>query len=340
MNETPLFLRACRREPTERTPVWLMRQAGRYLPEYKAVRAKVDFLTLCRTPELACEVTLQPLRRFPFDAAILFSDLLVPLEAMGATVTFPEEGGPAIADGIKTPADVDRLRTPPAAEALPYVAESVKLLCAELKVPLIGFAGAPFTLASYLIEGGTSRNFTKTKKFLYQHPEAAERLFDKLATMVADLLNLQAASGCRALQIFDSWAGALDPDDYARWGEPWTRRIVDAVRRPGLPVIVFAKGTGTYLEKPAATGADVLGIDWTLALDRARALVGDGVALQGNLDPVRLLGPWEPLREAIDRILAVGGDGHVFNLGHGILPETPIDNVSRLVDHVHHRSAR
>lgn len=343
MSAEPLFLRACRREPTARTPIWLMRQAGRYLPEYRAVRARVSFLELCHTPELACEVTLQPIERFGFDAAILFSDLLVPLEAMGATVEFPE-GGPRIEGGVERPADVDRLRTPPAAEALGYVGEAVKLVAAALppEVPLIGFAGAPFTLASYLVEGGSSRNFARTKAFLYQHPEAAERLFDKLAAVVSDLLALQIERGCRAVQVFDSWAGCLDPDDYARWGARYTRRIVEAVRRPGVPVIVFAKGTGTYIEQVADTGADVVGVDWTLPLDRARARLGDRVALQGNLDPVRLLGPWPELRAAVDRVLDAAGDGtgHVFNLGHGILPPTPVDNVRRLVDHVREASAR
>jgi uroporphyrinogen decarboxylase len=337
MRDEPLFLRACARLPTEHTPVWLMRQAGRYLPEYRAVRAKVDFLTLCRTPDLACEVTLQPIRRFGLDAAILFSDLLVPLEGMGAKVGFPEEGGPAIEEGVRSPEDVARLRTPPAAEALGYVGDAVRLITGALPahVPLIGFAGAPFTLASYLIEGGTSRAFTKTKAFLYRHPAEAEALFDKLATVVADFLRLQIDAGCRAVQIFDSWAGALDPDDYARWGTRYTKRIVEAVRRPGVPVIVFAKGTGTYLDQVAATGADVLGVDWTLPLEKARALVGPQFALQGNLDPARMLGPWDEVRAAADRILATDPLGHIFNLGHGLLPETPPDHVARLVDHVH-----
>jgi uroporphyrinogen decarboxylase len=333
----PLFLRACRGEPTETTPVWLMRQAGRYMAEYRAIRARADFLTLCHDPALACEVTLQPIARLGVDAAILFSDLLVPLEPMGAVVKFPE-GGPEIEQGVTRPDDVHRLRTPPAADTLNFVGDAIRLLVRALPahVPLIGFAGAPFTLASYLIEGGGSKQFARTKAFLYQHPAEAEVLFDKLALVVADFLRLQIDAGCRAVQIFDSWAGALDPEDYARWGLRYTRRIVDAVRRPGVPVIVFAKGTGTYFEQVAQTGADVLGVDWTLRMDQARALAGPGVALQGNLDPCRLLGEWAPLQAAADRVLdQAGTTGHIFNLGHGILPQTNPDQVKRLVDHVH-----
>jgi uroporphyrinogen decarboxylase len=337
----PVFLRACRRQTTEHTPVWLMRQAGRYMPEYRAIRARADFLTLCHDPALACEVTLQPVERLGVDAAILFSDLLVPLEPMGAVVKFPE-GGPEIEQGVEKPEDVHRLRTPAAKDTLNFVGDAVRLLVRALPahIPLIGFAGAPFTLASYLIEGGGSKQFARTKAFLYQHPAEAEVLFDKLSTVVADFLRLQIDAGCRAVQIFDSWAGALDPEDYERWGLRYTRRIVDAVRRPGVPVIVFAKGTGTYFERVAASGADVLGVDWTLPLGQARAHVGPDFALQGNLDPCRLLGAWEPLRAATDRILdQVGLTAHIFNLGHGILPQTNPDQVRRLVDHVHAASA-
>ena len=339
--ETPTFIRACRRETTTHTPIWLMRQAGRYLPEYRAVRQKADFLTMCHTPELACEVTLQPIDILGVDAAILFSDLLIPLEPMGATVKFPE-GGPEIEGGVVVPSDVDKLRTPPAIETLDYVAKACRLITAALPkhVPLIGFAGAPFTLASYLIEGGGSKTFQKTKAFLHQHPAEAERLFEKLVTMVADFLNMQIDAGCRAVQIFDSWAGCLDPEDYERWGTRYTRRLVQAVRRPGVPVIVFAKGTGTYFDRVAATGADVLGVDWTLSMDSARALVGPDFALQGNLDPLRLLGPWEQVKAATDRILdRAGPSAHIFNLGHGLVPQTPVDTVKRLVAHVQQASA-
>ena len=341
--ELPLLLKGYFGQPTERTPVWMMRQAGRYMAEYQAVRKKVDFLTLCQTPEIACEVTLQPIDKFGFDAAILFSDLLVPLESMGAEVSYPS-GGPVISDGVKTVADVERLLTPSAAEAMGYVAESVRMIVGALpaQVPLIGFAGAPFTLASYLIEGGTSRSFLNTKRFLYTEPEAAHRLFEKITRVVIDLLRLQIDAGCVAVQIFDSWAGCLDPDDYAIWGAPYTRRIVEAVQRPDVAVIVFAKGTGTYIEQVSATGADSLGVDWTLPLDVARRRVGPSVGLQGNLDPARLLGDWGQLKQAVDRLLESAGDGtgHVFNLGHGITPTTPVENVQRVVDYVREASPK
>lgn len=350
--DLPLFLRACLGLPTERTPVWLMRQAGRYMHEYMAIRKDHPFLEVCHTPELACEVTLQPIRAFGPDAAILFSDLLVPLEAMGAEVDFPK-GGPVVTGGVDTVADVDRLRTPPAKETLGTVAEAVRLLCRELPadVPLIGFAGAPFTLGSYLIEGGTSRNFLKTKKFLFSEPEAAAKLFDKLVAMVTDFLNMQIEAGCRAVQVFDSWAGVLSPEDYDRWGRVYTTRIVEGLNRTRtlpdgtterIPVIVFAKGTGIYYDKVVATGADVLGVDWTLPLERARAIAGPDIALQGNLEPAMLLAPWETLAPAIDRVLDAAGDGrgHVFNLGHGITPTTPRDNVKRLVERVHVESEK
>ncbi len=343
MSTEPLFLRACAGEYTERTPVWLMRQAGRYMAEYMAVREKVDFWTLCQTPELACEVTLQPIRAFDLDASIVFSDLLTPLPPMGAPVRFATGHGPVIDDPVRTVADVDRLVHPDVGGALGYVADAIRLIVAELPshVPLIGFGGAPFTLASYLIEGGSTRTFARTKAFLHQEPDAAERLFSKLTEVVIELLNLQVEAGARAIQVFDSWAGALDPDDYARWGLRFTKRIVEAVRRPGVPVIVFAKGTGGYFDRVAECGADVLGVDWTLTLDRARELAGPDVTLQGNLDPYRLLAPWEAVKPAIDRVLDQAGDGqrHVFNLGHGIFKETDPDQVKRLVDYVHEASA-
>ena len=338
-NTEPLFLRACRGEPTERTPVWLMRQAGRYMSEYMAIRKNVDFWTLCQTPDLACEVTLQPIRAFDLDASIVFSDLLTPLPPMGAPVRFATGHGPVIDDPISSPADIDQLRHPDVADSLGYVADAIKLIVGELPahIPLIGFGGAPFTLASYLIEGGSTRTFAKTKAFLHQEPAAAETLFTLLTDVVIELLNLQIDAGCRAVQIFDSWAGALDPDDYARWGLRYTKRLVEGVRREGVPVIVFAKGTGGYFDRVAQCGADVLGVDWTLTLDRARDLAGPDVSLQGNLDPYRLLAPWDDLRPAIDRVLDQAGDGqrHVFNLGHGIYKETDPDQVRRLCEYVH-----
>ena len=343
MTQEPLLTRAYFGQATERTPIWMMRQAGRYMASYRDVRAKVDFLTLCHSPELACEVTLQPIEAFGFDASILFSDLLLPLEAMGASVSYPE-GGPVVTNGVEVAGDVDGLRTLPAADTLGYVAEAVKLLVRALpaNVPLIGFAGAPFTLATYLIKGGGGRSFLKTKRFMYEHPEEASRLFDKLTTVVTDLLRLQIDAGCQAVQIFDSWAGSLDPYDYARWGQKYTRRIVEGIDRPGVPIIVFAKGTGTYIELVRDTGADALGVDWTLPLDEARKRVGPGIGLQGNLDPARLLGDWPSLRAAVDRVLDAAGDGtgHVFNLGHGITPETPPDRVRQVVEYVQSESPK
>ena len=334
----PLFIRACLGQPTERTPIWLMRQAGRYMEEYRAIRAKANFWEVCHSPDLATEVTLQPIKAFGLDASIIFSDLLIPLPHMGFDVQFLPNMGPVLPDPIKVIADVDRLRPTPMAEALGCVAQAARQIVAELpeNTPLIGFAGAPFTLASYLLEGGSSKQFMKTKAFLHQHPEAAHRLFERLTDAVIDLLNMQLDAGCRAAQIFDSWAGCLDPEDYAIWGVPYTKRIVDAVRRPGVPVIVFAKGTGNYFDVVAQSGADVYGVDWTMGLEKARAAVGAGPALQGNLDPGRLLAPWERLKPAVDRVLDAAGDGtgHIFNLGHGIYQHTPVESVQRLVEYV------
>jgi uroporphyrinogen decarboxylase len=338
MDEQPLFLRACAGEATERTPTWLMRQAGRYMAEYRAIRANVDFWTLCKTPDLCCEVTLQPIEAFNLDAAIIFSDLLVSLPPIGYNVQFLPGRGPVVDAPIDTVADLDRLRPFDVADDLGYVGEAVRVTTEALPdhIPLIGFAGAPFTLASYLLEGGSSKQFMKTKAFLHQEPAAAERLFEALTQATIDLLKLQMDNGARAVQIFDSWAGCLDPEDYARWGRDYTRRIVEAIRRPGVPIIVFPKGTGTYIELVAETGADVVGVDWTLPMAEARARVGSKVVLQGNLDPGRLLGPIAGIETAVDRVLDGMGDGtgHIFNLGHGIYQYTPVDNVRHLVDYV------
>jgi uroporphyrinogen decarboxylase len=344
MSDLPLFLRACFNQPTERTPVWLMRQAGRYMADYRAIRKDVDFWTLCQTPDLACEVTLQPINAFGLDAAIIFSDLLVPLPPMGAPVVFEKGMGPKIYAPINTPADVDRLIHPDVADTMGYVGAAVKTTVAALPkdIPLIGFAGAPFTLASYLIEGGGSKHYMKTKAFLHQHPKAAEKLFNLLTDVVIDLLKLQIENGVRAVQIFDSWAGAMDPEDYARWGLPYMQRIIEGVRTPGVATIAFAKGTGCYFDLMAQCGADVVGVDWTLSLDKARALAGPNVALQGNLDPGRLLGPWDALKPAIDRVLDAAGDGtgHIFNLGHGIDRHTDPAQVARLVEYVRTESPK
>ena len=342
-DQLPLFLRACYGQATERTPVWLMRQAGRYMAEYRAIRAKVGFWEVCHTPDLATEVTMQPINAFGLDASIIFSDLLIPLPHMGFEVQFIGGKGPVITDPINDPKDVERLKPTPMGEVLSCVGQAAKQIVAELPkdTPLIGFAGAPFTLASYLIEGGSSKQFMKTKAFLHQHPKEAKVLFERLTDASIQLLNLQIDSGCRAVQIFDSWAGALDPEDYAIWGLPYTRRIVESVRRPNVPVIVFAKGTGCYFDLVTQSKADVYGFDWTLSYTRARALAPN-VTLQGNLDPGRLLAPWTELKPAVDRLLDQAGDGtgHVFNLGHGIYQHTPVEHVKQLIDYVQGESHR
>lgn len=345
MADEPLFIRACRSEPTERTPVWLMRQAGRYMAEYRAIRAKVDFWTLCQTPELACEVTLQPIEAFALDAAIVFSDLLIPLPPMGAPVRFAKGEGPVVDEPVRSPADVDRLRRIDPGE-VGYVADAIRLIVDALPegIPLIGFSGAPFTLASYLIEGGSSKHYMRSKAFIHQEPAAARKLFSLLAEVSADILCMQVEAGCRAVQIFDSWAGCLDPVDFDEWSGAYIKQMVESIRarHPEVPIIAFPKGTGTYIEKVADTGADVVGVDWTLDLADARARVGEGVAVQGNLDPGRLLAPWDALRPAIDRVLDGAGDGtgHVFNLGHGIYQHTPPDAVKRLCEYVREESPR
>jgi uroporphyrinogen decarboxylase len=321
-----------------------MRQAGRYMAEYRAIRAKADFWEVCHSPDLATEVTLQPIDAFGLDASIIFSDLLIPLPHMGFDVQFIPGKGPILPDPIEKAEDVYKLRPTPMREVLACVGQAASQIVAALPkdVPLIGFAGAPFTLASYLIEGGSSKQFMKTKAFLHQHPKEAHLLFNRLCDAVIELLNLQLDHGCRAIQIFDSWAGCLDPEDYAIWGVPYTRKIIEGVRRPGVPIIVFAKGTGTYFDSVVQSKADVYGVDWTLPLSKARELAGNNVALQGNLDPGRLLGSWDTLKPAVDRVLDQAGDGtgHIFNLGHGIYQYTPVDQVKRLVDYVQGESGR
>jgi uroporphyrinogen decarboxylase len=329
----PLFLRACRGETTERAPLWIMRQAGRYLPEYRDVRKNVSFLELCKTPSLAAEVTLQPIRRFGFDAAILFSDLLVPLEAMGLEVQFTEKG-PGLPAPVRTPADLARVsRFDPEART-DYVMETIRLVRKELpaEVPLIGFAGAPFTVATYAIEGKTGKTFGETKKFFYQHPAEARRLLALIGEATRDYLLAQVRAGAQAIQIFDSWVGVVSPDDWDDFVLEPTRALVAAVRASGVPVIYFPNGATTILDRVAKVGADVYGIDWRLPLDEARARLGGEAAVQGNLDPSLLLGPVSVLeRRAADVVRRGGKHGHVFNLGHGITPEVPVENVAALV---------
>jgi uroporphyrinogen decarboxylase len=341
----PLFLRACRREPVERTPVWLLRQAGRYQPAYRALRDKHSLLELIRTPELAAQVTLLPIDSFGLDAAIVFSDILPPLVGMGLELEFVKGDGPVIRNPIATTRDVDLLGAPPAEETMPGTLEAIRIVRGELEprsVPVIGFAGAPFTLASYAIEGGTSKDFSKTKAFMLSEPAAWKRLLGKLVTVHADYLLAQAAAGAQALQVFDSWAGrALGRQDYLRYVAPHNRELFGKVSAAGVPVINFALGVGAYLSDAAACGGDVVGLDWTLPLDEAWERVGFERAVQGNLDPVSLLAPPRELLARVDDVLdrAAGRPGHVFNVGHGLTPQTPEDNVRRLVERVRERTS-
>ena len=314
-----------------------MRQAGRYMPEYRALRDKYSLLTLCRTPELAVEVTLQPVRALGVDAAILFSDLLLPLEPLGIAFDFLAGEGPVIETPIRSAADIESLRRFDPRQELAMVLEAIRLLRRELQVPLIGFAGAPFTLASYAIEGGHSTNFAFTKRLMYGDPEAWHRLASLLARVVADYLRAQVEAGAQALQLFDSWIGALDAADYREFVLPHVRAIFDELRSTGVPITHFGTGTGHLLELQREAGGDVIGLDWRTPLDDGWRLLGAGVAVQGNLDPTLLLGPRQRLLARVEDVLrrAGGRAGHIFNLGHGILPTTPVENVKAVVDHVH-----
>jgi uroporphyrinogen decarboxylase len=340
-----VFLRACRGLPVERTPVWLLRQAGRYQPEYRALREKHSLLELIRTPELAAQVTLQPIESFDLDAAIVFSDILPPLVGMGLDLDFVKGDGPRIGNPISSPRDVDVLATPPADETMTATLEAIAIVHRELEArdtPVIGFAGAPFTLASYAIEGGTSKDFTKTKAFMLSEPAAWRRLLGKLVTVQADYLLAQARAGAQALQVFDSWAGrALGREDYVRHVAPANRELFSRIAAAGVPVINFSLGVSSYLTDAVACGGDVVGLDWQLPLDEAWTLVGLGRPVQGNLDPAALLAPWRELSFRIDDVLdrAAGRPGHVFNVGHGLVPLTPTDSVRRLVEHVRERTS-
>ena len=337
------FLKACRREAVDRTPVWFMRQAGRYLPEYRALRQKHTLLTLCRTPELAVEATLQPVRLLGVDAAILFSDLLLPLEPLGIPFEFQAGEGPVILKPVRAAADIEALRRFEPREELAPVLEAIRLLRRELegRVPLIGFAGAPFTLASYAIEGGHSTAFALTKGLMYNDPSAWHRLAGLLAAVAGDYLRAQVEAGAQALQVFDSWVGALDEADYREFALPHVRAVFDAVRGSGVPLIHFGVGTGHLLGAQREAGGDVIGLDWRLPLDEGWRRAGDGVAVQGNLDPTLLLGPRARLIDRVDDILrrAAGRAGHIFNLGHGVLPPTPVENVRAVVERVHEGAA-
>jgi uroporphyrinogen decarboxylase len=331
------FIRACRGEPTSRTPVWFMRQAGRSFAEYRKLREKHSILDLCKTPELAAEVTMQPVKRLGVDAAILFSDIVVPLLAMGVEVDIEGGVGPVIETPIRSTSDVDRLVPLAPAESVPHVIESVKILVDELDVPLIGFGGAPFTLASYMVEGAPSKDHALTKAFMHAQPIAWRKLMDVLATSVLAYLRAQIAAGAAAVQLFDSWAGALNAGDYNKYVAPSVRTIFEGLADAGAPRIYFGVTTGEILADMAATGPDVMGIDWRVPLSAARArMPGNISALQGNLDPALALAPWEVLEAGAREVLeSGGGSAHVFNLGHGVLPQTDPDTLARLVDFVH-----
>ena len=337
------FLAACRREKTPYTPVWLMRQAGRYMQEYRKLRAEFSFLELCKRPDLAAAITVTPVERLGVDAAILFADILLILEPMGVGLEYSKDDGPVIHNQVRSRTGVEQLVEFEPAEALSFVFEAVRKCRVALdgRVPLIGFAGAPFTLASYLIEGGGSRNYLRTKKMMYTDPGAWRALMERLAHALAKYLNAQIAAGAQAVQLFDSWVGCLAPDDYERYVLPYTRATIAAIT-PGVPVIHFSTGTAGLLRLLRAAGGDVIGVDWRVDLDAAWERLGYDVGIQGNLDPVALFASPKEIRRKVAEILkrAGGRPGHIFNLGHGVLPETPVENVIAMVEAVHELSAR
>ncbi len=342
--ENDCFLKALLRLPTERTPVWMMRQAGRYLPEYRKVRERAgSFMQLCTTPELACEVTLQPLERFRLDAAILFSDILTIPDAMGLGLEFVEGEGPQFRKSIRSAHDVDALPIPDPHESLRYVTDAVSLIRQSLggRLPLIGFSGSPWTLACYMVEGGSSRDFRKIKGMLYEDPLTLHRLLDKLAVAVGHYLNAQIEAGVDAVMVFDTWGGTLSAGQYQEYSLHYARQLLEMVRQhhtpEQIPAVLFTKGGGQWLEVMAKSGYQALGLDWTTHLADARQRVGQTVALQGNLDPMALYASPEAIRGEVARILAEygHGPGHVFNLGHGILPDVKPEHAAALIDAVH-----
>jgi uroporphyrinogen decarboxylase len=338
------FLRACRRQPVDCTPVWFMRQAGRYLPEYRRIRERYGLLDICRAPDLAAEVTLQPVRTLGVDAAILFADILLPLIPMGVELRFAAGEGPVIAHPLRSAADVEALRPLEPEEDLPFVLETIRLVRRELegRVPLIGFAGAPFTLASYLVEGGASRDHLTTRALMFQAPDVWHTLMERLTEAVTAYLRAQVRAGAQALQLFDSWVGCLSPGDYREYVFPYSRRVLRALAEEGVPAIHFGTGTAGLLEWMRQAGGDVIGVDWRIGLGAAWQRLGPEVAIQGNLDPAALLAPRDALEKRVRQVLAeaAGRPGHIFNLGHGILPQTPVENVKAVVEMVHAFSGR
>jgi uroporphyrinogen decarboxylase len=339
-NDDPRFLKACRREPVDRTPVWLMRQAGRYMSEYRELRQRHSMLELIKRPDLACQVTMQPIEAFDLDAAIIFADILPLLEAVGLNIGFEAGEGPAVYNPVRDEAAVLGLENREVQEATSFTLEAIRLACRELegrKLPLIGFSGAPFTLACYAVEGRGSKDFAMTKRLMMGRPDLWARLMERLSEAVGGYLLAQADAGAQALQLFDSWAGLLGPGDYQKFVLPHVERVIRQAAEAGVPLIYFSTGTDGMLELVAQTGADVIGVDWRVDLGEAWRRLGPHVAVQGNLDPVALLGEWPDLEERAAAVLqsAGGRPGHIFNLGHGVLPDTPTENVRRLVDFVH-----
>lgn len=330
-----LLIRAARGEPVERAPVWMMRQAGRYLPDYRAIRKDTDFLTLCKTPDLAVEVSLQPYRILNVDAVIMFSDILIPVEAMGQEVRLTEQKGPELPEPIRSREQVDKLIVPDPTEKTGFVMEIIKRLRRELDgaVPLIGFAGAPWTLAAYMIEGGGSKNYAHVKRMMFSEPKTFHALLDKIAGTAILYLNAQIEAGAQIIQLFDSWAGELSRAGYEEFALPYQRKIFEAINRDAAPAILYINGCGNFLEQMATSGADVLSIDWRVDLEDARRRVGDHLTLQGNLDPCLLLSTPEIITErARELIRKGGGHRHILNLGHGILPMTPVENARAFIE--------
>ncbi len=342
MNDT--FVRACRGEPVDYTPIWIMRQAGRYLPEYKKIRSKVDFLTLCKTPDLAAEVTLQPVDILGVDAAILFSDILIPLEPMGIRLKFYEKKGPVLKNPVRDIKDIKKLRNINPDDELPFVIEAIKILREELrkKVPLIGFSGAPFTLATYIIEGGSSKNFINTKRMMYQHPQLFRDLMTRITNNTIAYLTSQIKAGAQAVQLFDSWAGVLRPYDYENYILPFVKDIINQIKNLGVPVIYFINNCAGLIHIAKKCGAHVIGIDWRIDMYKAVKQIGGKSVIQGNLDPCTLFSNEDYIKETAKDIVdkAYKAKGHIFNLGHGILPDTPVDSARALVDAVHEISRR
>lgn len=351
MTQSERFLQACKLQQTDCTPVWLMRQAGRYMEEYRKLREQYPIMTLCKTPELAARVTLQPIQRFNLDAAIIFADILLPLEPLGLELEFAKGEGPVIYNPIRTTQDVEQLRPVEPEESLQYVLDAIRIVRRELdgKIPLIGFAGAPFTMASYMIEGNGSRNYLHSKSFMYDNPLAWHKLMNHLALTTRDYLLAQVRFGAQVIQLFDSWAGILSPSDYREYVMPHSLLVLESVAKSGVPVIHFGTGTLGLLNHFKEAGGNVIGIDWRVNINDARNILGDNIVIQGNLDPAVLLAPLPIIKRNIERILAEAGmrtelqrkapRGFIFNLGHGVLQETPVNNVEALINMVHELSS-